>query len=486
MQANPMSDKHPRHSLRDAADRAGRAIPPLWPLASSVAVNPYLGQSTLDLAHTAALLARVSNATTFMPRQWYVERLADGVITENDLVAALASCTAAYRPSSTATIKLALQSEAPQRRALPSIADLAAEASGIDWPGIIAERFGHWAASWCDQGQALWAAPQGRSAFRAWQAFATYDLTPEIAGLGGFAARVADAPDSALEAMALNVANLALPPEALPTYFHSLLARLGGWAQYARYLQWQAELAGGDDSTPADFLCIQLFWEAALYAQYHDAIHDAWCEVMAEHTKPVAPDWDHAIDAVLQEAWERSVQRTLGESLLPAAEAEGEAEMTRSSPPQLQAAFCIDVRSEPFRRALESLYPAIQTLGFAGFFGLGASHRRFASDIAEHRLPVLLNASVTSRSGNCEHHEADTSARVVARARRAWGRFKLAAVSSFAFVEATGPVYLGKLLRETLGLKRTPCLPTLRRCWSPNLHWQTGLQRPRPFCAQCL
>ncbi|MGQ3227851.1 MAG: putative inorganic carbon transporter subunit DabA, partial [Blastomonas fulva] len=37
----------------------------------------------------------------------------------------------------------------------------------------------------------------------------------------------------------------------------------------------------------------------------------------------------------------------------------------------------------------------------------------------------------------------------------AWGRFKLAAVSSFAFVEAAGPVYLGKLLRDGLGLKRT-------------------------------
>ena len=32
------------------------------------------------------------------------------------------------------------------------------------------------------------------------------------------------------------------------------------------------------------------------------------------------------------------------------------------------------------------------------------------------------------------------------------GRFKLAAVSSFAFVEATGPVYAGKLVRDALGL----------------------------------
>jgi uncharacterized protein len=30
---------------------------------------------------------------------------------------------------------------------------------------------------------------------------------------------------------------------------------------------------------------------------------------------------------------------------------------------------------------------------------------------------------------------------------RAWGRFRQAAVSSFAFVEAMGPVYAGKLVR---------------------------------------
>ena len=122
----------------------------------------------------------------------------------------------------------------------------------------------------------------------------------------------------------------------------------------------------------------------------------------------------------------------------------------------MQAAFCIDVRSEVFRRKLESINPGIQTLGFAGFFGLAASHRRFASDVNEHRLPVLLNASLTTRSGDPDDSHADQSARFKARAKRAWGRFKLAAVSSFAFVEATGPLYVGKLLIDAMGVRRTP------------------------------
>ena len=118
--------------------------------------------------------------------------------------------------------------------------------------------------------------------------------------------------------------------------------------------------------------------------------------------------------------------------------------------PKLQAAFCIDVRSEVFRRALESLDPAIETIGFAGFFGLPLAHRPFGSVEAEAHLPVLLRAGLTSAPS--APPEVEEAARISARATRAWGRFRQAAVSSFAFVEAVGPLYGTKLLRDALGL----------------------------------
>jgi uncharacterized protein YbcC (UPF0753/DUF2309 family) len=48
----------------------------------------------------------------------------------------------------------------------------------------------------------------------------------------------------------------------------------------------------------------------------------------------------------------------------------------------------------------------------------------------------------------------EKSHRYQARSLRAWGRFKLAAVSSFAFVEAMGPAYVVKLLRGAFGLQK--------------------------------
>ncbi len=434
--------------LMDAADRAARQIPPLWPLASHVAVNPYLGQTSSTLAETSALLARISATPVTMTRQWYLDRIGNGEIEPQDLAAALAASATEGTPETVEALLTAAATPRPAIKALPTVADLAADADGTDWPALAAERIGAWAAGYFDQGQALWAAPRERSAWAAFRAHATHDLTPEILGLKGFARFVADAPDTSSVAIARAVQTLGLSEAALATYFHQLLFSLGGWAQYARYQLWQAELAGGTDSTIIDLLAIRLIWEEALFAQARDAVVKAWEDVRTRHEEPVAPSQADAVDAILQEAAERAAQRRLAVTLSGPAAKSGE------DRPALQAAFCIDVRSEVFRRALESVDPAIRTLGFAGFFGVFASHRRFASDVHEHRLPVLLNPAVSSCSGGHAHEAKDLASRYKARATRAWGRFKLAAVSSFAFVEAMGPVYAGKLVRDGLGLRR--------------------------------
>ena len=431
--------------LESAADRAALTIPPVWPLASSVAVNPFLGQTGENLATSGARLSRVAGITVTMPRSWYREKISTGAISDDNLLDALMSAPAHLRPADLAALKTAAASDAPKPGALPSIADLAAEISGIDWPGLIAERFGAWAAGYFDEGQALWAAPRGTSAYAAWRAVATHDLTPEIAGLPGFALHVSEAPESAIAVMARVVDRLGLGQAAMETYFHQMLMTLSGWAQYARYKLWQAELAGTSDEAITDFLAIRLIWEEALFLRYSPQIAGKWASVRAGHAAPIEATPDLVTDAILQTAAERSAQRALAMTL---AEASPQAIHNR---PVLQAAFCIDVRSEVFRRALESVNPHIRTLGFAGFFGLTTAHRRFASDIEELRLPVLLNPALRSCSGGPEVTEADQSARFKARAKRAWGRFKLAAISSFAFVEATGPIYVGKLVSDALG-----------------------------------
>jgi uncharacterized protein len=429
-----------------AAAAAVRLIPPAWPLAANVAVNPFLGHSDEDLAHAAARLRRAAGVQPTPSAAWYEARIQSGLISDEDLAAALAANPTDARQLGIPALKAAARQGWPDPQALPTVAELAAEISGVDWPGLIADRLGAWLGAYFDEGQALWAAPQASGAYAAWRSFALRDLTPEIVGLSGFCSHVAQAPEAAPEALARACARLGITPEAAESAFHRLLTVLGGWGQVARYRLWCAEMAGGSDATATDLLTIRLLWEEALLARYGEDLAERWRAVLAQHAEAPEPTDAERVAAILQDAAERSAQRQLAAKFASAPA------LSRSARPAFQAAFCIDVRSEVFRRALEAQAPEIQTLGFAGFFGLTASHRRFASDADELRLPVLLNPGLSSRSGGHDCGRADRQARVKARGDRAWGRFKLAAISSFAFVEGAGPLYLSKLIRDSLGL----------------------------------
>lgn len=431
--------------LLGAATAAAAAIPPAFPLAATVAVSPFLGQTDDDLPQAAARLTRVAGLSPIRPREDFRALVAAGRISDDDLAAALIACASPLKPVDLATLKLRLNAPAPAPRALPTLADLVARRHGTDWPQIVARSIGLWAAGRFDQGQALWTPAPGLGAFAAWREWAVNDLTPEIAGLRGFCAHVAAAPDTPDRAILRAAASLGLTPDAAPTAFHRLLVDLGGWAQHARWLSWQAEQAGGTDTTLTDLLAIRLIWEEALLAHAPD-LAEGWAGIVRDHARPLEPSPDQVVDAILQEASERAYQRGLIAQL--------SAPRPAAARPALQAVFCIDVRSEVFRRALERVAPDAETLGFAGFFGLPLAYRPRGSDLAEAHLPVLLAPSLSARDRTTD--DAEAHARIVARTARAWGRFRQAAVSSFAFVEAAGPLYGAKLLQGALGRAKTP------------------------------
>ncbi|WP_082745407.1 YbcC family protein [Erythrobacter sp. CCH5-A1] len=439
-------------AVLEAAEAAGRAIPPAFPLDATVAVNPFLGQTREDLATAAARLARVAGVRVTRTGADYCDAIASGAITEADLGEALAASRSPLKPADTAMLRHAAAriDAGPAPRPLPTVADLAAEATGIDWPALIDKCIGLWAAGHFDRGQALWSPAPGAETFTAWRGWAMHDLTPEIAGLAGFCAHVACAPDTTERAILSAAETLGITDAAAPTAFHRLAMSLGGWAQHARWLLWQAELEGGTDRTLMDLLAIRLIWDEALLVQT-PAIAEKWAATVAAHAAPLAPSEEDVALAILQDAADRGHQRRLAGAL---AKDLGGAAPAGDTRPFLQAAFCIDVRSEVFRRALESVDPKVATIGFAGFFGLPLAHHAHGSDILEARLPVLLNPAVhTTSAGDLAKDQAD---RIAARTARAWGRFRQAAVSSFAFVEAMGPVYAVKLVRSALGVTAKP------------------------------
>ncbi len=70
-------------------------------------------------------------------------------------------------------------------------------------------------------------------------------------------------------------------------------------------------------------------------------------------------------------------------------QSDGLADHTSESRPLTQAIFCIDVRSEGFRRHFEEV-GGIETFGFAGFFGVPLCFGEFGSEHETDQCPVLL------------------------------------------------------------------------------------------------
>lgn len=411
-------------------------IPPAFALEATVAVNPWLGQAAESPVLAAARLARVAGAPLTRHRAEMLAMIADGEITEGDLAGALATSDLEIA-SVEAVLRLARQ-ETPKPKALASLAELAATASGQDWPRLMAGRIGLWAAGHFDRGQAFWPAPE-LSVWASWRSFAARDLTLEIHGLKGFCAMVeglSQNPDLALLDLC---AELGITPQSAPTLFHRTLMSVPGWAQYVRGLAWQSDLAGETCRDPEDLLVILLALEAALL-RAHPALRETWAEVVAAHAAPLVPPQAQHIDALLQVAAEHAEQRRLAVTLAGASTPEP---YDRAA---LQAVFCIDVRSEVFRRHLEAQSHEIETFGFAGFFGLAIAHHEDGSDVCEARAPALLSPGLKTTTA-----PRPSGSRVAARAARAWGRFRQAAVSSFAFVEAVGLVHGAKLLNASLG-----------------------------------
>ncbi|PVY70083.1 hypothetical protein C8D92_110114 [Tamilnaduibacter salinus] len=246
---------------------------------------------------------------------------------------------------------------------------------------------------------------------------------------------------------------LAPRPDYASDYAHALLLDINGWSSWAAYLRWQARLHGSGESSEEDLLpgllAIRLAWELAIWRHVQHvggAIFaelkqrwleqwDAWPEMLKTHEQSQTIGWRQHTEA------EAAYQSRLAEKLL----SKPEHPLSDDQPLKLQAAFCIDVRSEVFRRALEAQNPAIQTLGFAGFFGLPISYRPKGTGFCRPQLPGLLAPALEVT----ESEPAVSFSRQSLVNHSHWSQFSNAGPASFSFIESMGLAGLGRMVRKT-------------------------------------
>lgn len=450
-----------------ACATACRAIAPAWPLDRAIAVNPHWERIGYSVRTVAARMAVLGDIRVFPPRARLREAWTSGRIVAADLDEALAQRPAARAAGLDADRAVAALAETPELPRLPLLIDvLDDDPQGLrrlSWRQAVTHQVSQVCAAYFDVHQADWQPDRSGGLYAFWRDTLTHDHgIGVLMGLPDLARGLAALPATRDDAERWVLRRLGLAEEAWADYLEAVLLTVNGWASWCAYLAWEARLAGGIDAHLRDLLAIRLAWGAILLECRDDkAAQRAFAALQVEWERAPAllqqAEGALLVDEVWQLAFEVGYQRDLAKRLravapLPAAPA-------GASGFEVQAAFCIDVRSEPLRRAIESVWPAVQTIGFAGFFGLPVAYTPLATEARRPQLPGLLAPAieVTERVANTAADFGPAGDALQAPARQArlnsfanterWGAGSCWPNAAFSSVEAIGLGYLGKLAR---------------------------------------
>jgi uncharacterized protein YbcC (UPF0753/DUF2309 family) len=201
----------------------------------------------------------------------------------------------------------------------------------------------------------------------------------------------------------------------------------------------------------------------ATLAQSFDIDRTALVDVVPNDLKRLVqwietfPESDHG------PIWLKAFEAGYHERLLGQLRARTETDRPAPIRPYSQSVYCIDVRSEPFRRHLESTGPN-ETYGFAGFFAAFIRYRAWGKEHDTEQFPVIMRAKNEVREIPRSYLDHKVSKH---EARTKWVRaghtllhdLKENVVTPYVMVESLGWFYGLPIFGKTL-------LPSLYRRWT--------------------
>ncbi len=463
--------------IRSQVARAARDIAPLWPLHSFIALNPLA-------AHEHAAFAQIEHAgvAATRPHADYLRDFAAGRITIADLEAALTSQIPELSgvpgvqcgsQTFSATELLIAELTTPE---LQPPADVA-QTTPVDPHLAVDDCLVKWLAAYLDPDPAWLMPRRAEGLYAAWRHLVRFDTALPRAARRALR-QLPSTAEASLTA-SLHVAGVASGDTA--DVLRAELASLPGWVSH---MKWREEQLGDIDLL--DYLAIRMATKVALGASPASAstrtpVHTAGEVWQRSHqlAQTLGFDADTAGVAAcarvlalhpraqhrftLQLAYELHYRRDLLGSL--------SRKTAVSAAPTMQFIACIDPRSEGIRRHLEAAHPGIETLGFAGFFGVPFRFSSLASAEGIDVLPALLSP---------RHRVTETASAGAPAARwlnrlhtrRAFSSGFHAAESSpaapYALAELAGPLMgVGSLLKTVAPLTAARWSRRLRQLWAP-------------------
>ncbi|MFC3885572.1 DUF2309 domain-containing protein [Bacillus songklensis] len=275
-----------------------------------------------------------------------------------------------------------------------------------------------WCKLFLDESQAVWSMPNREEGFyHAWRGLVQHDpaLSHQIRK------QLNNLPKEADHALKEALLALEIPYSEIQDYLEAHLLALPGWAGM---MLWRSQQSTQENSLLTEYLAVRISMEWALikpylplpeqrmdkillepliaaWAQWGNLPINAWSQLSSIEVKArltLAYRFDKILrNRIWLEAWEKTYEDQLMKMIT--SKQLTAADHIKSA--LAQFVFCIDVRSEPFRRKLEKAGP-FETFGTAGFFGLPIKTNELGSKHSHNSLPVMFKPQFKVKESSTE------------------------------------------------------------------------------------
>lgn len=429
--------------VQSAVNAACQRIAPVWSLDKAIAVNPWWEMRNQPMSQVAAKLQAMADVKILMDKSYYLNAWGKQIKQEHLMAAANSLGIQTTQAALVAYLNEPEQSISWQH--LGDLLDLQiCHTHKIPWRDEVVQQVSQYCALYFQYPERMQSVEDAENGFyQVWLEVISQDKGVEVLmstpGLHDQFTKLPNTINELFELAYQTVGNKVSEIE-FTDYCHALLLDINGWASWMANMAWQAAFENKPNHLLKQLLAVRLAWDCVLW-RYNEQrspdkfalIRDAFTQQLhnAQQMQQTIMS-DQSFAWVWQKALELSYQQQIHHLLLTAQHTIDQ-KPTEQTTPSLQAVFCIDVRSEPMRRALEAQNSSIQTMGFAGFFGLPIEYAIAQSNFVRPQLPGLLKASIRA-----VQPQNPLSAKASIYRRAVWKRSADAAPSTFGVVEATG------------------------------------------------
>ncbi|MFD2680075.1 DUF2309 domain-containing protein [Bacillus seohaeanensis] len=423
------------NDMNDLVEAASRVITPLSPISMFAARSPWAGLEKQSFEQVADWLKSIRDVDIYPSASIIHSAKERDEIDESFLQLGLQRWLDSHSfhiPRKTAEHfcreALKLNTLPSSLLASPELNKLVEETSGLNTEGIenfsmqpisalignqdgesLVNILDHHVIKWCklylDDSEAGWTMPNREEGFyRAWRRLIQYD--PALSK--NQRKRLKDWPQDAQTALIGALSALEIPESKVQNYLEGHLLSLPGWAGM---MLWRSQQSSHEHALLTEYLAVRISMEWVLLKPYLPlSIQRPKKEVSIA---PLLASWIHWGDLSIEEwsqmsvseqneflslayrfderlrrklwleAWEQTHTKRLSQKIISK---QGVTNDKKAALAQL--AFCIDVRSEPFRRQLEKEGP-FETIGVAGFFGVPIATSDLGSNHSHPSLPII-------------------------------------------------------------------------------------------------